>query len=182
MRQHIGSKRRLAIVIACGLFCVLVLLRHYFSFALALGDSMCPTLNNGDLLLVSRKAYADAQPRRGEIVIARVDADLVVKRVVGLPERKWKSKVDFLYINDLLFLSITLSRIVFNLISQKESYSLAGLRPWAIIGQYLLYRHSIRSFPRSKSWQSYFFNKHFSLQDKACGLKLMQYLGVDELR
>jgi signal peptidase I len=49
------------------------------------GDSMLPTLLSGDLLLVSRDAYRDIDPRRGDIVVARHGRELIVKRVVGVP-------------------------------------------------------------------------------------------------
>ena len=78
---------------------MLVVLRHYFSFALALGDSMLPTLNSGDLLLVFRTAYSQAEPRRGDIVLARLRDDLVIKRVVGLPGEEVEVKNGSLYIN-----------------------------------------------------------------------------------
>src|SRR5262249_17813688 len=97
-----GLKRRMAIVIAGGLICLLFVLRHHFSFALAIGDSMQPTLNSGDVLLVYRTAYAHVNPQRGDIILARVDDELVVKRVVGLPGEEVEVKSGALYINDVL--------------------------------------------------------------------------------
>jgi signal peptidase I len=83
-------------------FCTLVVLRYYFSFALALGSSMSPTLRNGDLLLISRNHYSQVEPRRGDIVLARHDDELIVKRVVGLPGEEVEVKDAVLYINGAL--------------------------------------------------------------------------------
>lgn len=51
------------------------------------GDSMSPTLANGDVVLVNRVIYNIKDPARGDIIIYR-DNDNVhysIKRVVGLP-------------------------------------------------------------------------------------------------
>ena len=52
------------------------------------GDSMAPTLSDGDYVLVSRLAYRVGKPTRGDIVVVRAawGAGLeYLKRVVGLP-------------------------------------------------------------------------------------------------
>ncbi len=54
------------------------------------GQSMQPTLRDGDQLLVSRLAYRLGRPRRGEIVLVRAGAGGAhnpesIKRIVGLP-------------------------------------------------------------------------------------------------
>ena len=90
------------IATACGVLCVLAVLRYYFSFALALGSSMLPTLSNGDLLLVARNPYSQKEPRRGDVVLARLRDELVVKRVVGLPGEQVEVKDGALYVNDIL--------------------------------------------------------------------------------
>ncbi len=49
------------------------------------GQSMRPTFDTGDLLVVDRQAYESAGPARGDIVVAKHRDELIVKRVVGLP-------------------------------------------------------------------------------------------------
>jgi len=51
------------------------------------GDSMDPTLNNGDYVFVYKRAYTDHEPERGDIVVAtpRQYDQKVVKRVAVLP-------------------------------------------------------------------------------------------------
>lgn len=51
------------------------------------GDSMQPTLNNGDIVLVNKKAYTDTFPQIGDIVIARhpYQKDLtIIKRIAEI--------------------------------------------------------------------------------------------------
>ena len=50
-------------------------------------DSMAPTLRSGDQVLVDKRAYRDALPRRGELVVfhAPRTGDVTLKRAVGLP-------------------------------------------------------------------------------------------------
>jgi len=57
------------------------------------GQSMQPTLRDGDRLLVSRLAYRLRRPRRGEIVLLRRNAGGAhnpesIKRIVGLPHER----------------------------------------------------------------------------------------------
>ena len=52
------------------------------------GQSMLPTLNNGEFVLVNRLAYKLGEPVRGDIVVFRsttqLDLDLI-KRIIGVP-------------------------------------------------------------------------------------------------
>ena len=63
------------------------------------GDSMLPTLKPGDLLLIERHAYDQAEPDRGDIVVARQPGCLIVKRVVGLPGEEVEVKQGSIYVN-----------------------------------------------------------------------------------
>ena len=49
--------------------------------------SMLPTLRAGDQVLVDKRAYRDALPRRGDLVVfhAPRTGDVTLKRAVGLP-------------------------------------------------------------------------------------------------
>ena len=51
------------------------------------GDSMSPTLKNGDILLINRAVYRIKNPARGDIVVFRQEENghFSVKRIVGLP-------------------------------------------------------------------------------------------------
>jgi signal peptidase I len=49
------------------------------------GDSMMPTLHNGQFVLAVRRA---GRPRVGDIVLIRRDRDILVKRVAYLPSQQ----------------------------------------------------------------------------------------------
>ena len=52
------------------------------------GDSMSPTIVNGEYVIVNRVAYLFNTPKRGDIVVSktREEGIKVVKRIMGLPE------------------------------------------------------------------------------------------------
>jgi len=69
---------------------VIVLPIRYFLFQpfLVRGESMAPTLQNGDYLIVEEITYRFTEPRRGDIIVLRSPLDprvKLVKRIVGLP-------------------------------------------------------------------------------------------------
>ncbi|MHC1764689.1 MAG: signal peptidase I [Verrucomicrobiia bacterium] len=82
-----GRRLRLWVGIAF-LTGLILLLRAHFMLAVTVGDSMLPTLKHREMLIVSRLAFRNAAPQRGDIVLARVGNELLVKRIVGLPEEE----------------------------------------------------------------------------------------------
>ncbi len=78
---------------------LVVLVRSHFQFTVVVGTSMLPTLKSGDFLLVDRQAYRDAEPQRGDIVLARDGKGCIVKRIVGLPSEEVEVREGILYIN-----------------------------------------------------------------------------------
>ena len=54
-----------------------------------IGDSMKPTLQNGDVTLINRLVYDIRKPKRGEVIVFKPNgnenAHYYMKRVVGLP-------------------------------------------------------------------------------------------------
>lgn len=94
-----GPQRRRWPALGLGLAVLLLFFRAHFLLSLTVGDSMLPGLNSGDLLLVARRAYRVEPPRRGEVVIARQRAGLIVKRIVGLPGEEVEVREGMVYIN-----------------------------------------------------------------------------------
>jgi len=78
-------ERHRKLIAGCGLICLLTVLANHYRLSMAVGESMLPTLNTGDLLLVDKLVYQNTDPRRGDIVVVRSRKELIVKRVVGLP-------------------------------------------------------------------------------------------------
>jgi signal peptidase I len=83
-----------------GLMCLVLVLRMRFSLELVSGESMMPTFHTGDLMLVDRLAYEGRDPQRSDVVIAAVQRESIVKRIVGLPGEYVELKKGKLYIND----------------------------------------------------------------------------------
>jgi signal peptidase I len=52
---------------------------------------------------VDKLAYRAAEPRRGDLVVARAGRDLLVKRVVGLPGEELELRLGELFVNRLAY-------------------------------------------------------------------------------
>ena len=76
-----------------------LLFRAHYRFVIVMGDSMVPTLEAGDVLMVDKRAYGRAEPVRGDIVVVRYSRGYVVKRIVGLPGEEVEVRRGELYIN-----------------------------------------------------------------------------------
>ena len=66
------------------------------------GDSMVPTLENGQYILVSKLAYLLSNPSRGDVVVLRHpdrNGRTYIKRIVGLPGDQVNVEVGDIYID-----------------------------------------------------------------------------------
>lgn len=92
-------------------FAVMVLI---FMFVVALqpiaGNSMVPTLQEGDVVLVSKFSYRFFDVKRNDIVTLSVNGKSYVKRVIGLPGEDIKYIKNVLYIDDNPFTENFLSK------------------------------------------------------------------------
>jgi signal peptidase I len=100
-KKTAASRRRWRLALGGGLLFILVVLRSNFELVIVKGASMQPTFRSGDLLLVSKRAYRRAEPQRADIVVARSQNDLIVKRVVGLPGEEVEVQSGSLLINGI---------------------------------------------------------------------------------
>lgn len=73
------------------------------------GESMYPTLNTEDYLIINKVKYKNDDPNRGDIVVFKTELENekgnkknLVKRIVGLPGEKLSIKYGYVYINDKL--------------------------------------------------------------------------------
>jgi signal peptidase I len=90
--------KRIILIGSCLIASVFVL-RLFFLVSRVQGDSMLPTFHNGDWMLVSKRAFARQEPRRGEIVVSHYRGELIVKRVLGLPGEQIEIQSGKLFIN-----------------------------------------------------------------------------------
>ncbi len=97
--QQPAGRKQMRLIIAAAAIPALLVLQAHFRLALVTGDSMSPTLKSGDVMLLHKRAYAQAEPRRGDIVVARAGEALVVKRIVGLSGEELEVRLGKLYIN-----------------------------------------------------------------------------------
>ena len=66
---------------------------------LIVGESMEPTLRDGEFAGVNKLAFLCRSPRRGEVVVLWTGHDLAVKRIVGLPGEELSLRRGVYYIN-----------------------------------------------------------------------------------
>ena len=85
------------------LFIVIVLLIVIYVVGLQqiVGDSMNPTFNNGDIVIIDKLTPRFNNIKRGDIISFYYDdSKFLVKRVIGLPGESVKIKDNKIYIND----------------------------------------------------------------------------------
>ncbi len=64
------------------------------------GESMLPTLENSDRMIVNKMAYTFSEPKRFDIIVFHAPAGKdYIKRVIGLPGDEIKYENDQLYVN-----------------------------------------------------------------------------------
>ncbi|MEN2766618.1 signal peptidase I [Ornithinibacillus xuwenensis] len=90
-----------AIVIAI----ILAFLLRSFIFATSIveGDSMDPTLQDGERVIFNKFVYLIGEPNRGDIVIIQRPEKNYVKRIIGLPGETIEIKNHQLYVNNELY-------------------------------------------------------------------------------
>ena len=89
-------------ILSYALIIVLVILfKHYIISTIRVdGDSMNPTLKNGDIMLLNEIGYKRNGVERFDIVVIDTDDDVIIKRVIGLPGDRIKYVDNKLYVND----------------------------------------------------------------------------------
>jgi signal peptidase I len=96
-------KRRFSPAAWRGLFLGLVLLwalRQWVCMpVIIVGESMAPMLHSGQLTAVNKLAYRSVPPRRGDVVAVWTGQDLVVKRIVGLPNEEICARCGTFYVD-----------------------------------------------------------------------------------
>ena len=79
---------------------VVVLIRTYIvTPVIVVGDSMVPTLKDGQILLLNKFDYKINDIERYDIVVIKVGNGEIIKRVIGLPGENIEYRDNTLYIN-----------------------------------------------------------------------------------
>ena len=82
---------------------LVVIIRTYFvTPVIVSGDSMKPTLNDGEMLLERKIGYNKKTIKRFDIVVIKGDKDEIIKRIIGMPGEHISYKNNKLYVNDKL--------------------------------------------------------------------------------
>ena len=77
-----------------------LLFRHFlYSPIRVTGDSMVPTLNDGDIMILDKIGYKINGLDRFDIVVVDYKEEKIIKRVIGLPGDHVEYKDNKLYIN-----------------------------------------------------------------------------------
>lgn len=82
---------------------IVVLIRTFIvTPAIVVGDSMVPTLKEGQILLLNKYTYRFNDIKRNDIIVIKVGKSEIIKRVIGLPGETIEYKDNILYINGRL--------------------------------------------------------------------------------
>lgn len=81
---------------------IVILIRTYIvTPVIVRGDSMYNTLEDGEVLFLSKISYRQDDIKRFDIVVVKdFDNDLIIKRVIGIPGDSIEYKEGILYINN----------------------------------------------------------------------------------
>lgn len=103
MEKQVKEKNELwewtkALLIA---FAIAAFIRYFLFTPIAVdGESMMPTLEDGDRMIVNKIGYKIGEPERFDIVVFHApEQKNYIKRVIGLPGETLEYKDDQLYIN-----------------------------------------------------------------------------------
>lgn len=83
------------------IFLIMFVIFYVASITQVVGNSMNPTLKNGEVLILNKFKYRFSEIKREDIVsLQYADTKYLIKRVIGLPGEKVEIKNNILYIND----------------------------------------------------------------------------------
>lgn len=79
---------------------VLLVKKYVFSPIKVNGDSMLPTLHDGDIMILNEIGYYLNGLERFDIIVVDTNGEKIIKRVIGLPGEIVRFKDNKLFIND----------------------------------------------------------------------------------
>jgi signal peptidase I len=101
---HILTKKifEIAKSIAISLLVAIFIINFIFQIVTVSGESMVPTLQNNDKLILEKVSYRITSPKKNDIVVIRYPADIrerLIKRIIAVAGDKIKINDNILYIN-----------------------------------------------------------------------------------
>lgn len=105
---------------------------YVISFGQVIGPSMKNTLNNGDIILVSKLNYKFSSPKKNDIIAFNMKGiKFAVKRVIGVPNDKIVIKNNKVYVNNEL---LDESYIIESTNSSDKDYGVLGEDEYFVLG------------------------------------------------
>src|SRR5574344_698685 len=145
--KEIKTKNRIIIIAIYILVLFLIIFLFFiynFVFAKVEGDSMIPNLDNNDIIVYNKNV---TNIERFDIIIIKVNNDLLIKRVVGLPGEKIKYLDNSLYVNNEMveetFLSSVTKDFELNNITTNDTITKNN---YLVLGDNRLYSTDSRTF------------------------------------
>ena len=88
------------IIIYVSIFLLIIIIRTFIVTPIRVnGDSMNPTLKDGEIMILNKIGYSINGVERFDIVVVDYNGDKLIKRVIGLPGESLKYENNILYIN-----------------------------------------------------------------------------------
>lgn len=88
------------IIIYVSIFLLIIIIRTFIITPIRVnGDSMNPTLKDGEIMILNKIGYSINGVERFDIVVVDYNGDKLIKRVIGLPGETLKYENNILYIN-----------------------------------------------------------------------------------
>lgn len=103
MKEHLNETKEWLVTIIATIVLIFVIRTYIFSPVIVEGDSMNPTLVEGDRLFINKLGMYIGEIDRLDVVVFKGKNDThYIKRVVGMPGDHIHFKNNLLYINDQL--------------------------------------------------------------------------------
>lgn len=100
IKEHILDISKYSIIILCIIFFIM----YIASITQVVGNSMSPTLEEGQVVILNKFQYRFFEVQREDIIsLSYQDTKYLIKRVIGLPGEKIDIVDNNLYINDKIY-------------------------------------------------------------------------------